>query len=467
MQVIMLVSGIVVLITCLAFFLYEFYSFRGRMLQKISTYGQIISRNSTAALAFEDKKDAAEILDALKAEKDIVLAVVYDSKGNVFCSYSAGDYLNDIPAKPGTSGYYLTNRSAEGFQPIIENGKTLGMLFIRFDLKAMYSRFELYSVITIVILCFSFLVSFFLSKFLQRRISMPILALEETANAISERKDYSVRATKLSDDEVGALTDAFNLMLTQIQEQTKTLSDFNQNLEQKVKDRTSELEAANAELGSFSYSVSHDLRAPVRSINGYMTIFMHEHGDKLDEDGKRLTKAVLRNAVKMGALIDDLLSFSQLGRRELTKADLSMNDLVLSTWDEVSKTVGDRNVAFNLKTLPAALAEKSTMRQVWVNLISNALKYSRNREKAVIDISGEQKDGEIIYRIQDNGSGFDMRYYDKLFGVFQRLHSQEEFEGTGVGLAIVERVIKKHGGRIWAESELDHGATFYFSLPVN
>jgi light-regulated signal transduction histidine kinase (bacteriophytochrome) len=198
-----------------------------------------------------------------------------------------------------------------------------------------------------------------------------------------------------------------------------------------------------------------------------MNIFLEEYGHQLDAEGKRLVNIVLRNGNKMGLLIDDLLEFSKLGRKELIKTNVSMNDLILGIWDDIFKTDGSRDVKFILNKLPDAFAEKSTMRQVWINLISNAVKYSRNKSKTIIEISGEQKDGQVIYCIKDNGSGFDMRYYDKLFGVFQRLHSQNEFEGTGVGLAIVERIIKKHGGKIWAEGEVDKGATFYISLPYS
>jgi len=466
MRAIMLVSGIVVLITCAAFFVYEFFSFRENNIQKISTYGEIISNNSTAALAFDNKEDAQEILNALKVEPHIIAAIIYDSKGEIFCSYPSGDSLAELPQKPGSYGYHFTSSCLEGFQPIVQGDTQLGTLYLKSDLKAMYSRFKLYSVIVILILCFSFLLAFFLSKYLQRGISTPILALAETAKAISERKDYSVRAVKLSNDEVGSLTDAFNQMLTQIHEQTETLNKFNHNLEQMVKDRTAQLEAANKELESFSYSVSHDLRAPLRAIHSYMNIFVEEYGSKFDDEGKRLMDIVLKNGKKMGQLIDDLLSFSQLGRKELTKTMLSMNDIVVSIWNDMYKPEENRKVQFILNPLPDAYAEQATIRQAWTNIISNALKYTKNKSETIIEISGEKKGNEIVYSIKDNGSGFDMKYYNKLFGVFQRLHSQEEFEGTGVGLAIVDRIITKHGGKVWAEGKVNEGATFYFSLPV-
>ncbi len=465
MRAIMLVSGIVVLMTCAAFFLYEYYSFRHNTLQKLSTYGGIISNNSTAALAFDSKEDAEEILSALKAEPHIIAAAIYNSDGKLFCSYPSDVNVASLPAKPGNTGYQFINTTLEGFQSITQGKHQLGTLFLRSDLKAMNSRFKLYCIIIIIILCFSFLLSFLLSRFLQKGLSTPILALAETAKVVSEHKDYSVRATKSANDEVGSLTDAFNQMLTQIQEQTETLNGFNQNLETMVKDRTIELEIANKELESFSYSVSHDLRAPVRSIHSYMNIFLQDHAGNVDDEGKRLLNVVMKNGKKMGHLIDDLLAFSQLGRKGLVKIHLSMNQLVTQIWNEVYKKEDTRQVKLIMNDLPDAFAEKTTIQQVWVNLISNALKYTKNKSETIIEISGEEKDGEVTYSVKDNGSGFDMAYYNKLFGVFQRLHSQEEFEGTGVGLAIVQRIIEKHGGRVWAEAKVNEGATFFFKLP--
>ena len=166
----------------------------------------------------------------------------------------------------------------------------------------------------------------------------------------------------------------------------------------------------------------------------------------------------------MGQLIDDLLAFSRLGRKELTKMNLSMNEIVSGIYEELKKNEDHRDITFNINNLPLSFADSTTIKQVWINLISNSIKYSKRKEKIIIEIGSEIKGDEIIYYIKDNGAGFDMRYADKLFGVFQRLHSEEEFEGTGVGLAIVQRIISKHGGRIWAEGKVNEGATFYFSL---
>lgn len=233
--------------------------------------------------------------------------------------------------------------------------------------------------------------------------------------------------------------------------------------EEKI-NRAVQLESANNELESFSYSVSHDLRAPLRAINGYARMLKEKQEDQADQEVNRLTNNIIRNAKKMGQLIDDLLAFSRFGRKELVKSIVSMNDLATDICRELKSDQNSRDIEFLIQSLLPAQADTVAIKQVWLNLISNAIKYTRLNEKAIIEINSKMRGDEIIYSIKDNGVGFDMRYASKLFGVFQRLHSDEEFEGTGVGLAIVQRIIFKHGGRVWAESTVNKGATFFFTL---
>ncbi len=240
---------------------------------------------------------------------------------------------------------------------------------------------------------------------------------------------------------------------------------LNEELEQKVIDRTAELEAVNKELGSFSYSVSHDLRAPIRAINGYTRIIVEDYAHKLDAEGHKILSAIIKNSKKMGELIDDLLAFSKLGRKQVTVSDISMVELVQSVKDELMFEEGENIPEFDIQSLPPAKGDKSLIRQVWINLISNAIKYSRYKLTTTIEIGAFEKDKLMVYYVKDHGAGFDMQYYDKLFGVFQRLHSQDEFEGTGIGLAIVQKIVDRHKGTVWAESLLDEGSSFYFSLP--
>jgi signal transduction histidine kinase len=235
-------------------------------------------------------------------------------------------------------------------------------------------------------------------------------------------------------------------------------------MELEILRRSQELEQANKELESFTYSVSHDLRSPLRAIDGFSRILVEDYADKLDDEGRRILKVIRDGSQKMSRLIDDLLAFSRLGRKPIAAEETDMNALVQSVWNELKTETGEKPVEFIVKPLPSAACDPTLIRQVWVNLLANALKFSSSKSNPMIEVSGESQDNESIYSIKDNGVGFDMQYYDKLFGVFQRLHSTEQFPGTGVGLAIVQRIVIRHGGQVRAEGKVDEGATFYFTL---
>jgi len=238
------------------------------------------------------------------------------------------------------------------------------------------------------------------------------------------------------------------------------------NANYEVIERTRQLESANKELDSFSYSVSHDLRAPLRAVNGYARMLEEDYGPSFDSEGKRLLGEVQKNASRMGTLIDDLLAFSKLGKKEIKKSVVDMKVVTDQALQDIGQTI-HHHANIRLGHLFPVMADRALMEHVMTNLLSNAIKYSSKKEKAVIEIESILKNEEIIFSVKDNGVGFDMKYVDKLFGVFQRLHSSEEFPGTGVGLAIVHRIIQKHEGKIWAEGKTGEGATFFFSLPNN
>jgi len=222
---------------------------------------------------------------------------------------------------------------------------------------------------------------------------------------------------------------------------------------------------ASKEMEAFSYSVSHDLRAPLRAIDGFTQILVEDHSEKLDDEGKRVAGIIRASTVQMGKLIDDLLSFSRLGRQAITKNIVAMSTLVNDIINELKKTAPKRDIEFIVKDIPNAMADVDMMRVALTNLLANAFKFTSKKTKAVIEIGSKNENNTITYYIKDNGVGFDMKYIDKLFGVFQRLHSTEDFEGTGIGLSNVKRVIERHGGKVWAESKVGEGATFYFTLP--
>jgi PAS domain S-box-containing protein len=243
------------------------------------------------------------------------------------------------------------------------------------------------------------------------------------------------------------------------------IQQLNAGLEQRVRERTAQLEAANQELEAFSYSVSHDLRAPLRALDGFAQAVIEDYGPQLPEPGRGRLQAIRKTAERMGKLIDDLLAFAQFSRQPLNKRAVETDKLVRGALGELSSEQSGRPIEVRVGELPPCQGDPALLKQVWVNLLSNALKYTRGREPTVIEIGCLREKGENVFFVRDNGTGFDMQYAGKLFGVFQRLHRADEFEGTGVGLAIGQRIVRRHGGRIWAEAAVDRGATFYFTLP--
>lgn len=290
--------------------------------------------------------------------------------------------------------------------------------------------------------------------FVARSFSNPILALQKGTEIIGGG-DLSCRVGTDAKDEIGRLSRSFDCM-------TESLALINTELKEKAAD----LEAANKELESFSYSVSHDLRAPLRHMSGFMELLQKETWEHADEKSRHYMATISRSAKKMGLLIDDLLAFSRIGRSEMKKRTVNTEKLLRKAIAELGPEIKDRNIAWKIGTLPHVYGDPSLLRLMLVNLIANAVKFTKTRERALIEIGCMPNENEMVFFIRDNGVGFDMNYQEKLFGVFQRLHRQEEFEGTGIGLANVRRIISRHGGRTWAEGSIDNGATFYFTLPV-
>ena len=291
--------------------------------------------------------------------------------------------------------------------------------------------------------------------FVTRRITTPLLEVTEAAEAVAESRPHVHVAIERA-DEIGRLADSFNTMAERV-EQGRI------DLEMRVEQRTAELQAANRELEAFSYSVSHDLRAPLRAIAGFVQILEEDHSVGLDPAARRHLERVRVNARRMGQLIDDLLAFSQIGRTTMQRQPVDMFAMATSVAQDAVAASG-RAINLSISPLPACNGEPALLNQVFVNLVSNAVKFTAKADNPTISI-GSATHGETVYYVRDNGVGFDARYAEKLFGVFQRLHRVDDFEGTGVGLAIVQRIINRHGGRIWAEGAVNEGATFFFTLP--
>ncbi|HYM80960.1 MAG TPA: PAS domain S-box protein [Candidatus Limnocylindria bacterium] len=593
MTAFMLTSTAALLIMGSVFIAYETVSFRQGIVRGLSTRAAILAANSAAVSTFQNQDDARRLLDGLRTDPHMTAAALYDRDGRLFSSYSATTSNAPVPATPPPTGHRFEPGHLVVVRPVVDGSLRLGTLYLKSDLRALEERQHVLFLVTLFAVVGSIGVAFALSTWLQRRIAHPVLTLTRAAESISERKDYATRAEATSDDELGILTEAFNDMLSEIQERDtairtkeaglrailesaldcvitmnhegrivefnpaaetlfgyrrdavvgkpladliipprlrdqhrqglaryiatgtgvmldkrlelmamradgkefpvelaitrilqdgppmftgfirditerkrseQEIHDLNADLERRVIERTADLEASNQELEAFSYTVSHDLRAPLRAIDGFSKVLLDEYGPRLDDPGKRHLERVRGASRQMSQLIDDLLDLAKLSRAEMhhQKVDLSAlgNDLA----DAIRQSQPERQVSFVIDEGLTIDGDLQLLRIALDNLLRNAWKFTSKHPTATIELGRVPHNGTSIYYVRDDGAGFDMAHADILFAPFQRLHRQSDFEGTGVGLATVHRIIQRHQGRVWAEGSVEHGATFYFTL---
>jgi signal transduction histidine kinase len=464
-----LVSGTALLLAGAGLFAYDLYSFRVGTVRDLGVEAQIIGSNSISAVMFDDPRAAETTLSALQAASHVMSAEIYTPDGSAFAGYrrDRGELSPSPPVIPlgQTEVYQFQSGQVALVRSITFQGKPVATVYLRSDLRAMHERETNFAIIVFTVFLMSLLAAMWMSSSTRRSIADPIVGLAETAQIVLSKKNYSVRAPGNGErNEIGVLISSFNEMLAQIQERDAALGEARDRLEQQVQERTAQLNAANADLEAFSYSVSHDLRAPLRHISAFSQMLSEEYGPKLEPDAQRHLDRIQNGVKNMGRLIDDLLKMAQIGRKKLVCVVTDLNSLLKDALGDLQPEFEGRQIDWHIGGLPSVECDPGLMKQVFANLLSNAVKYTRRREIAVIEVGQVQEEGVSVIFVRDNGAGFDERYADKLFGAFQRLHRAEDFEGTGVGLSTVERIIKKHGGEIWAKSEVDKGATFFFAL---
>ena len=458
-------SLVALLIASGAWIIDSWVSGRDSLQQEVQSLGKLIADHSNAAVAFGDTELASNNLGTLDAVPNVVTACIYDQDGKLF----AGFHRSTPPAmecapQSDLAADHIDDNSIYLYEPILLGNGVIGNLFIHSDLSRVYAQLSRAATSTLAIIFLAGLVAFGVSSRLQRAISKPVRELSEVARQVSEQHNYQVRATEYhSDDELDALVDAFNEMLETIDIQNRSLIDSRSQLEHLVEKRTSELSASNKELEAFSYSVSHDLRAPLRSINGFSQALVDDYKETLDENGRDYLNRIMASANRMGILIDDLLDLSRVTRCTLKPVKIDMSAMAEEIAGELLSETG-QTMEVNIRPGITAFGDPVLMHSVLDNLIGNAFKYSSGKESGWMEFNQRQQDGQTVYRVCDHGAGFNMKYVDKLFSPFQRLHRAEEFEGTGVGLATVARVVRRHGGEVWADSEMGQGACFYFTL---
>jgi signal transduction histidine kinase len=471
--IIMLTSAIGLLLASALFIAYEWVAFRRTLTQEQTTLGRIVGANTAAALLFNDAKQAEQVLSALAAEPRVITACIYTPNRHVFAVYQRIPNAKWSPPAVRREGNTFDGQNLATFLPIVHQKERIGTVYLLADGAEMRHRLVQYAGIVALVLLLALLVALVLSSLLQRVVSEPILNLADTARDVSQRKDYSLRAKKYYEDEVGRLIDAFNEMLGQIETSDASLKAEiaeRKAAEQKLQELAGRLEASNRELTDFAYVASHDLQEPLRKIQAFGDRLRTKFAATLGETGQDYLARMGDAASRMQTLITDLLSFSRVTTKAQPFLPVDLNEIALGVLSDLEVRIEQTKGRVAVESLPTIDADALQMRQLFQNLIGNALKFNKPGQPPVIHVTGEVRNGSTPPRLElvvsDNGIGFDQKYAEKIFVIFQRLHGRGEYEGTGVGLAIVKKIVERHGGSIAASSTPGEGATFRITLPV-
>ena len=476
-----LVALLVALAAVAAWDLREYHS---RWTADMQTQAELLARTIAPALAFDDTAAASENLGLLQLRPAVRAAAIYTARGERFAAYRRADQPDAWPALPESDGIRVDGDELVLFRRIVDGSGIVGTVYLRADYDLL-RRLGEYALISIGALLIAMAVAALLSSQLQRSVTRPVLAMAGLARSVMDDHDFSRRAEPGGDDELGLLATSLNGMLAEIERRTDALETANTELERevgeraraesevlrlnteleaRVRERTAQLEAANHELETFCYSVSHDLRAPLRSINGFSQALVEDCPAELSDEARRYLDRIRAASQRMGQLIEDLLALSNVSRGSLQFEDFDLGELARGVLQDIEQRDPARRVEVSVWNPMPVRADRRLVQVLLENLLGNAWKFTGRNPDACIEVGVLRDGGRETYFVRDNGAGFDMQYADKLFSPFQRLHSLDEFSGTGIGLATVQRIVHRHGGRIWADARVGAGAVFHFTL---
>ena len=465
----MLVAGLALILACSSFVGFDIWTFRQGSVRNLTIQARFIATNSVDAIEANDSRRIASVLSSLQVVPNLMNAAIYAPDGRTLGVYRRDSSVSVPPLSPNLRGipekHWFRTADVNLIYGIHDRDRDVATIYMQSDTKRLHERLLRYLQIVCAVMIASLCAAFLLSAFLRRSISEPITHLAGIAKVVSHDKNYRLRATPSENrDEIALLIQAFNEMLDQIEARNADLQKAHDELDRRVDERTLQLEAANTELESFSYSVSHDLRSPLRSIDGFSQALLDDCSAALDAQGRAHLARIRGATARMGKLIDDFLTLARVTRTEIHLERVDLSSLARSIASDLRAGAPQRNVDIAIQPGLQAHGDPSLLHLTLANLFENAWKFTSNRPAAFIEFGRAEDHGRSPFFVRDNGAGFDPAHSANLFGTFQRLHSAAEFPGTGIGLATVQRVVQRHGGSIWAESQPDRGATFYFTL---
>jgi signal transduction histidine kinase len=470
MRMTLLVSGMALLLAYVSFLAYDLYSLRENLKTSLETEADLIGQNSVTALLFDDQQAAESMLAALHGSRQVRTALIVRVDGIPFATYTrdpSNQFAIEERLAPGEVHHYWTKgRDLLVGRTIVFQNKTVGTVYLLAETGDVARRAGRFGLISAGMLITCFALAYLATSAIRHLVTDPLTGLAETAQIVSRKRDYSVRA-KLprSSDELTFLVQSFNEMLEQIQTRDRALEESRRVLEQRVEERTAALSSANKELEAFSYSVAHDLRGPLQHINNIGYLLQHANAGSLSPESRELVDKLLEATRRMSLLIDDLLNLSRASSHPLHRTPIDLGHMADTIVTRLRAESNGRKVNWSVVRGAQVIADEGLLQVVLDNLLNNSWKYTSKVECAEVEFGFTEEENRTIYFVRDNGVGFNPRYADRLFRPFQRLHSQSDFPGTGIGLATAYRIITRHGGKIWATGNMDQGATFYFTLP--